>query len=322
MKAAVWTKYGSPEVIKIGDVKKPVPKANEILIKIYTSTITAGDCEMRRSDLPAWIWLPLRLYMGVFKPRIKVLGQELAGEIEALGKNVSQFNIGDKVFAPTQMSLGAHAEYICLPASFVISLKPESMSFEEATTLPTGGLNALHFLRKANIKNGDKVLINGAGGSIGTYGVQLAKLWGAEVTCVDAQDKLEMLSSIGADYVLDYEHVDFTRTGKTYDIIIDIVGKSPFSRCVHILNPNGRYIQGNPRLSTVFRGLWVSAFGNKKVINALAPYKIENLEYVKNLVTEGKIKPVIDKTFPIDQIVEAHHYVENGLKKGNVVITI
>jgi NADPH:quinone reductase-like Zn-dependent oxidoreductase len=322
MKAITWTKYGPPEVLQLCEVKKPIPKPNEVLIKIRATTVTAGDCELRRFEIARWIWIPLRLYMGIFKPRIRILGQELAGEIEAIGSKVSQFKPGDSIFAPTQMSFGAYAQYICLPADYTISARPANISYEEAATIPTGGLNALHFVRKANIQAGQHLLINGAGGSIGTYAIQLAKLLGAEVTAVDSAKKLETLKSIGADHVIDYTKTDFSKTGIQYDAIIDIVGKRTFSRCVKALKKNGICIMGNPRFSGLVRGLWISKTSGKKVVPAMADYKTENLNYLRALMASGKLRSVIDKRYSLEEITEAHSYVERGDKIGNLVIMI
>jgi NADPH:quinone reductase-like Zn-dependent oxidoreductase len=322
MNAIVWTKYGPPDVLQSKEVEKPTPKDNEVLIKVYAATVTAGDCEMRRFDLPAWIWIPIRLYMGLRKPRIKILGQELAGEVDSVGNKVTQFKKGDPVFAATEMRFGSYAEYACLPDTYSIAIKPTSMTYEEAATIPTGGLNALHFLRSGNIRSGQKVLINGAGGSIGTYAVQIAKSFGAHVTCVDSNSKLDMLRSIGTDQVIDYTKEDFTKNGETYDIIIDVVGKTSFSRTVRSLSQNGYYILGNPRLGGMIRGLWISITTSKKVISKLASYKPEDLIYLKELIEEGKIKSVIDKKYPLEKVAEAHRYVETGQKTGNVVIAI
>ncbi|KPK28493.1 MAG: NADPH:quinone oxidoreductase [Desulfobacterales bacterium SG8_35_2] len=339
MKAIVFTKYGPPDVLQLEEVEKPVPGDNEVLIKIHATTVTAGDCEMRRFDLPAWIWLPLRLYMGIRRPRIKILGQELAGEIESVGKNVTQFRKGDPVFCPTKMSLGAYAEYICMPGNYAIVKKPDNLSYEEAATIPTGGLNALHFLMKGNIKNGEKVLIYGAGGSIGTYAVQIAKSLGADVTSVDSTGKLDMLHSIGADHVIDYTKEDFTQNSNHYDVIFDVVGKSSFLGSIRSLRHNGRYLLANPNPSLLIRGLWVSTKNNlpgwatfhirseggqsgKKVITGLASYRTEHLNYLKELIEAGQLKPVIDRCYPLKQVAEAHTYVENGHKKANVVITV
>lgn len=322
MKAVVHRKYGPPEVLKMEEVDIPVPKDNQVRIKIHASTVTLGDCELRRFSLPLWIWLPLRLYMGVFRPRIKILGQELSGEIDEIGNNVTAFKQGDPVFAPTKMSLGAHAEYICLPADFVIAHKPPEISFIEAASIPTGGLNALYFVRKANILPGHKILINGAGGTIGTYAVQLAKEMGAEVTAVDTGEKLGVLRSIGADHVMDYTREDFTQDFDTYDAIIEIVCKSSISACLRSIKSHGRLVLGNPNLSSMFRSLWNNRKSSKKIINALAPYKNEDLNYLVELIQAGKLKPVIDRTFPLEDMIDAHRYVEIGHKIGHVGITI
>jgi len=322
MKAIVWTKYGSPDVLHFKEVNKPVPKDNEVLIKVYAATVTAGDCELRRFDIPALFWIFVRIMVGIRKPRIKTLGQELAGEIEWVGKKVTKFNKGDPVFAATEMRLGAYAEFACLPGNYPIAKKPLNMSYEEAATVPTGGLNALHFLREGKIGRGKKVLINGAGGSIGTYAVQIAKSYGAHVTCVDTRNKLDMLSSLGSDQVIDFEQEDFTRNGVTYDLIIDVVGRCSFSRTVKSLSKNGHYILGNPRLPEIIRGMWTSKTSGKKVVSRLARYSAEDLVFLKELIEDGKVKSVIDRKYPLEKTPQAHNYVEAGGKKGNVVITI
>lgn len=322
MKAIVATKYGSAEVLQLKEVEKPAPKNDEVLIKVYATTVTAGDCELRQFKMPALFWLPLRIYFGILKPRINVLGQELSGKIESVGKEVTEFKKGDLVFGSTQMRFGAYAEYVCLPSKYAIVIKPDNMSFEEAASLPTGGLNALHFIRKANIQQGEKVLIVGAAGSIGTLAVQMAKSAGAEVTCIDSTKKLNMLRSIGADHVIDYTQEDFTKSGKNFDVIIDVVGKSPYARTVKSLNQNGRFILGNPSLPGMIRGLWTSMTSDKKILFELAGYKKENLFYLKELFQAGKIKPVIDRSYPLKQMSEAHRYVDQQHKKGNVVITM
>ncbi len=331
MKAIIWTKYGPPDVLQLQEVEKPTPKDNEVLIKIYAATVFAGDCGIRSFDLPIWLWIPLRLIYGVLKPRKgkRILGQEFAGEIEAVGKEVKRFKQGDQVFGPTDMSGGAYAQYVCLRSNYPITLKPKNMNYEEAATVPVGGLNALHFMRKANIKSGEKVLINGAGGGIGTVAVQLAKYFGAEVTVVDSTQKLDMLRSIGADHLIDYEEEDFTINGETFDVIFDSVGKSSFSRSLKCLKPKGRYLLGNPPLRDMIRGLFVSMFGHptfsgtgKKVISSWAGYRLEALNNLKELIEAGHLKAVIDKLYPLEEIVEAHRYVETGQKAGNVVITV
>ena len=320
MKAIVYTEYGPPDVLQLKEVEKPVPKDNEVLIKIHATTVTAGDTEIRRFKFPILFWLPLRIYIGLIRPRRPILGQELAGEIEAVGKDVKLFRKGDQVFGPS--GSGAYAEYTCLPSIYAMAIKPVNMTFEEAATVPTGGLNALHFLRKGNIQRGEKVLINGAAGTIGTFAVQLAKYFGAEVTGVDSTGKLDMLRTIGADQVIDYTKEDFTKSGETYDVIFDVVGKSSFSRSVRSLKQNGRYILAIPELSRMVRGLWTSMISSKKVITGLASEKTEDLIFLKELIEAGKIKSVIDRRYPLEQIAEAHSYVEKGHKKGNVVITV
>ena len=323
MKAAILTGYGPPEVLELKEVETPTPADDEVLVRIVAATVFAGDCEMRAFDFPAAFWLPLRLMFGLTKPRknVQIPGQELAGVIQAVGKDVTGFKKGDEVFAPLE-KFGGCAEYLCLNAKKAIAIKPVNMSFEEAATVPVGGLNALHFVRKANIGSGDKLLINGAAGSIGTFAVQIAKIRGAQVTAVDGTRKLDMLRSIGADKVIDYTQEDFTRNGETYDAIIDVVGKSPYSRSVCSLNDNGRYILGNPRFSGFFRGLWTSMTSGKKVIAALTGYRTADLVFLRELIEAGTLRTVIDRRFPLEEIVAAHRYVESGEKTGHVVITV
>jgi len=321
MKAIVFTKYGPPDVLQLKDVEKPTPKDDEVLIKIHAATVATADCELRSFTFTLWLWLPLRIMFGVIKPRIRILGQELAGEIEAVGKNVKGFEKGDQVFAPIN-GFGAHAEYICLSGSAAMATKPTNMSYEEAASVTVFALNALHFIRKANIESGQKVIINGAGGSIGTIAVQLAKHFGAEVTAVDSAGKLDMLRSIGADHVIDYAQEDFTKNGETYDVILDVVGKSSFSPSMRSLRKNGRYVLANPRLLPILRGLWTSNTSSKKVLFEFASYKSEDLIFLRDLIQAGKIKSVIDRSYPLEQVAEAHRYVDSGQKMGNVVITI
>jgi NADPH:quinone reductase-like Zn-dependent oxidoreductase len=325
MKAIVCTAYGPPEVLQLSEVEKPIPKDNEVLIRIRATTVTAPDCELRRFDFPGWVWLPMRLWSGLIRPRIGVLGQELAGDIEAAGKDVRRFRSGDRVFAATGMGLGAHAEYICLreePEGGALAAMPANLSYEEAAAVPYGGREALQFLRKGEIRSGQKVLINGAGGSFGTFAVQLARLFGADVTAVDSAGKLEMLRSIGADHVVDYTRQDFTATGQTYDIIFDVVGKSPFARCVRALREDGRYLLANPGLSQLVRGLWTSMTSQKKVIFGAASGTSEDLAFLGGLIEAGRLRPVIDRCYPLEQMAEAHRYAETRQKKGNIVITV
>ena len=322
MKAIVFKKYGPPDVLQLKQVEKPVPRDNEVLVKVYAATATAGDCEIRRFDMPVLFWLPIRLYMGLIKPRIQILGQELAGVVESVGKDVKEFSKGDQVFAPTDARFGAYAEYKCVPSTSALALKPANMTYEEAAAVPVGGLNALHFLRKGNIQRGQKVLIYGSTGSIGTFAVQLARYFGAEVTAVCSTTNLDWVKSLGADKVIDYTKEDFSKNGETYDVIFETVGKSSFSRGIKSLKKNGFYLLANPGLSQTLRGLWTSITSSKKVVIALASYRTEDLIFLKELIEEGKIKSVIDRRYPLEQTVEAHRYVEKGHKKGNVVITL
>ncbi len=326
MKAVVWTNYGPPEVLQLQEVAKPIPKDDEVLIKIYATTVTAGDCEARALDFPPFLGFPMRLYVGIRKPaRVTILGQEFAGEIEAVGKKVRRFRPGDQVFAGTGFDMGGYAEYKSMPeesADGVLVLKPANMTFAEAAAVPTGGLEALHFLREAAVQPGQKVLINGAGGSIGTMAVQLACIYGAQVTAVDSAQKLDMLRSLGADHVIDYGQEDFTQNGQTYDVIFDVVGKSPFTGSMRSLKEHGRYLIANPRLSLIFRGPWASRRSGKKVFFGAASRKSEDLLYLKELIEAGKLKTVIDRRFPLAQAAEAHRYVETGQKAGNVILTV
>lgn len=328
MKAVVLTKFGPPEVLQIQEVAKPAPKDNEVLIRIYATTVTTGDCELRRLKLPLGLGLPIRIVVGLIRlirPRPIILGQELAGEIEAVGKGVTRFRRGDPVFAWTGLRLGAYAQYTCLPEKGVLVIKPSNMTYEEAAVLPVGGLEAVHFLRKGTIQSGQKVLINGAGGSIGTFAVQLAKYYGAEVTGVDSTQKLDMLRSIGADHVIDYTQDDFTKSGETYDILFDVIGKSSVSGSLRSLKPNGRYLLGNPDLSQRVQGRWISWRSSKKVVpyaTRTASEYAEDSMSLKELIEAGKIKSTIDRRYPLEQIAEAHRYVDTGQKKGNVVITV
>jgi NADPH:quinone reductase-like Zn-dependent oxidoreductase len=327
MKAIIWTKYGPPDVLQLKELEKPTPKDNEVLVKIHATTVTAGDCEQRSLQLPFWHALPMRAYIGLKRPmRIIILGMELAGEIETVGKDVKRFKEGDQVFASTGfVGMGACLEYKCLPEEpegGALALKPANMTYEEAAAVPIGGHEALCFLRQGNIQRGDKVLINGAGGTIGTFAVQLAKYYGAEVTGVESTKKLDMLRSIGADHIIDYTKEDFTKNGETYDFILDIVGKSSFSSSIRSLNRNGRYLIADPGPSQIIRGRWTSRTSSKKVIFGAAHPKTEDLIFLKELIEAGKIKSVIDRSYPLEQTNEAHRYVEQGHKKGHVVITV
>jgi NADPH:quinone reductase-like Zn-dependent oxidoreductase len=326
MKAVITTKYGAPEVLEIREVEKPAPKDDEILIKIYATTVTAGDCELRSLKLPFLYQLMLRMGFGFTKPRAKIPGTELAGEIEAVGKNVKRFNEGDRVFGAAGMSFGTNAEYISLPAEpgemeGGVAIMPANMTYEEAATVPFGGRDSLHFLRLGKIQDGQKILINGAGGSIGTFAIQLAKYYGAEVTAVDSTAKLDMLRSIGADHVIDYTKEDFTRNGQVYDVIFDVIGKVSFSRSKKSIKHNGTYLLANP-VSQLVSALWTRMTSDYTVIMQTASGTIADLTYLRDLIEDGKLITIIDRTYPLEQIVEAHRYVEGGGKLGNVVITV
>ena len=325
MKAMVWTQFGPPDVLQLKEVAKPTPKDHEVLIRIYATTVTAGECALRSLKIPIAFRLPLRIYVGLIRPRPMILGQELAGEIEAVGNEVTRFRQGDQVFAWTGLGLGAYAEYTCLPEDGVLAIKPATMTYEQAAALPVGGLEAVYFLRKGHIQSGEKVLICGAGGSIGTFAVQLAKYFGAEVTAVDSTGKLDMLRSLGADHVIDYTQADFTTNGETYDVIFDVVGKSSFTRSVRSLTHNGRYLLGNSRLSQRVRGQWTSRRSSKQVTlweARTASEYTEDFMFLTELIEAGKIQSVIDRCYPFEQTAEAHRYVDTGQKKGNVVITL
>jgi len=323
MKAILWTKYGPPDVLQLKEIEKPTPKENEVLIKIHATTVTAGDCEMRGMKVSLLYRIFMRLYIGLRKPkRITILGMELAGEIESVGKDVNRFKKGDQVFAaPSFNKLGTYTEYICLPEESkdgLLAKKPVNMTYEEAASVPIGGLEALHFIGKGNVKSEQKVLINGAGGTIGTYAVQLAKYYGAEVTCVDSKGKLEMIKSIGADHVIDYTQEDFTKNEETYDVIFDVVGKRSLSDFKKSIKKNGLLILANPKLSHVIR----SRFSSMKIKVRKLNSKLEDLLFLKELIEEGKIESVVDKIFSLEDAVEAHRYVETGNKIGHVVIKI
>ena len=323
MKAIVYTKYGPPDTLQLKEVEKPAPRNNEVLIRVYAATVTSEDCTFRKGDP-----FIARFATGLTRPKITTLGSNLAGEIEAVGKDVKQFKQGDQVFAASDAALGAHAEYICLPEEGALALKPANMTSGEAASVCGGGLTSLPFLRDTGkIQRGQKVLINGASGSVGTSAVQLAKYFGAEVTGVCSTANLELVESLGADKVIDYTTEDFTKTGQTYEIIFDAVGKSSFSRCKGSLKQRGVYLSTVLTVAILFQMLWTSKIGSKKamiVFTGLRPSseKTKDLIFLKELAEAGGIKPVIDRRYPLEQTPEAHSYVEKGHKKGNVVITV
>ena len=325
MRAIACTGYGPPDVLELRDVPKPVPKDNEVLVRIRATTVSAADCELRRFDFAPWIWVPIRLAFGIRRPRQPVLGQELAGDIESVGKDVRSFGTGDRVFAATGIGLGAHAEYICLrenPKTGAIATMPANLGYEEAAAVPYGGGEALEFLRKANVRSGQRVLVNGAGGSFGTFAVQLAKDLGAHVTAVDGAPKLEMLRGIGADRVIDYAQEDFTDSTETYDVIFDVVRNTPSARMVRLLTKNGWLLMANPGFLQIVRAKWASRGSRKRVSFAGSGATSEDLAYLRGLVEAGRLHPVIDRQFPLEQMVEAHRYAESGQKLGNVVVVV
>jgi NADPH:quinone reductase-like Zn-dependent oxidoreductase len=309
MKAVVCSKYGPPEVLQFKDVEKPVPKNNQVLIKVKATTVHIGDTKVRRLEpglgsVKDFFFKPLmRVKLGFNRPRKGILGMELSGEIEAVGKDVTLFKTGDAVFASTEFEFGAYAEYCCMSEDAILAVKPTNMTFEEAAPLSNGGLTALLNLRKANIQKGQRVLIYGASGSVGTYAVQLAKYFGAEVTGVCSTSNLEMVKSLGADKLIDYTQKDFTKSGEIYDVIFDAVGKIEFSKRKKSLAKSGVFLN-------------VLALSNN------FKFKVRDLIFLKELCEEGKLRTVIDKCYSMSQIVEAHSYVDKGHKKGNVAITI
>jgi NADPH:quinone reductase-like Zn-dependent oxidoreductase len=324
MKAIVYTEYGSPDVLRLEEVTKPTPKDDEVLIKVHAATVTAGDVNMRGFTFvpPGFGPLP-RLMFGLRQPKKAILGTELAGEIEAVGKDVTLFKKGDLIFGIGSTVVGAYAEYACRPAAGPLVIKPANLTYEEAAALPFGAGTALYFLRdKARLQPGQQVLIIGASGGVGVYAVQLAKYYGADVTGVCSTTNVELVKSLGADKVIDYTREDFTQNGQTYDIIFDTVGKTSFSQCKNALKPQGQYLAGAGGPPEFGQMLWTSIRGGKKVQAGMSSERKEDLIFIKELVEAGKIKPVIDRCYPLEQTAEAHRYVDQGHKKGNVTITV
>jgi len=321
MKAIVYHEYGAADVLRVMEIEKPVAENDEIRIRVHAVEATKADCEMRGFQFAVqWFWLPLRIAVGITRPKQPVLGGYFSGVVDSVGKDVSNFRRGDEVFGSAGLHFGAYGEYLCLPASYTIVSKPANMNFEEAAAVPLGGLNALHFLRKAGIRTGESVLINGAGGSIGSFAVQIAKSMGAEVTAVDSGIKCDMWMRIGADHFIDYTREDFTRSGRSYDVIFNMVANSSYSSCVNSLKPGGRYLMGNPRLADMLRAVITSTFTDKTALFAFAGETEDELLALKSMVEAGELTSVIDKIYPPEQAVEAHRRVETEQRLGIVII--
>ena len=318
MRAILWDRYGPPEVLRPGQVPIPEPRANEIRIKIHCTTVTAGDCELRAFKPPQpWVAVPLRIALGIFKPRHRVPGMELAGVVDAVGSAVTQYQPGDRVVGGTDIGLGAYAEYICLKENHALGRIPDNVSYEAAVTLPVGGINGLHFMKLANIQSGEHVLINGAGGSIGSYALQIAKQKGATITAVDSGPKLPALAALGANHTMDYTVDSVADSGKRYDVVFDVVGSLPYHKAKHLLTPTGRLVVANPTGSYLLRGAT-----NKRVFVRFATETNEAYEHLLQQLSAGTITPLIDKRVPLEDMVEAHHYVESGQKSGILVVNL
>ncbi|HEX5643237.1 MAG TPA: NAD(P)-dependent alcohol dehydrogenase [Thermoleophilia bacterium] len=325
MKAIVCTAYGDPDVLKLEEVEKPRPKQGEVLVRVHATTASRADCEIRRFEFPAWIWLPIRLAFGVVRPRVRILGQEFAGEVAALGDGTTSYAPGDRVYGTTGIGLGAYAEYVCAGgrrAGSIVSPMPATLSYAEAAAVPYGAMEAHRFLGKAGVGAGQRVLIIGAGGSFGTYAVQLANHAGAEVVAVDSAGKLEMLREIGAAQVIDYTAQDWDDGAGDFDIVFDVIGRAPFGRVVRLLRPGGRYVVGMPHTAQVIRGLWASLTGGKKMVFSSGTATGEHLRAVTELIEAGALRPVIDRQYPLEQMAEAHRYAETEQKLGNIVIVV
>nr|WP_315485810.1 NAD(P)-dependent alcohol dehydrogenase [uncultured Undibacterium sp.] len=322
MKVIVYEQYGAPEVLRLRDVEKPTPKDNEVLIKTHATTVTSADWRVRSLTVPTGFGLITRLVFGVLRPKQAILGTELAGVIESVGKNVTKFKLGDQVFAFSDAAMGCYAEYKCMPENGSIALKPANLTYEEAASLSFGGTTALDFLRRGKLQHGESILINGASGGVGTAVVQLAKHFGAEVTGVCGSTNVDLVRSLGASHVIDYTKEDFTQNGKSYDVIVDTVGTAPYARCKSSLKEGGRLLMVLAGLPDMLWIPWVSMTSNKKLIAGPASSRAEDLRFLAELAQAGEFKSVIDRRYQFEQIVEAHRYVDTGRKKGNVVVTL
>lgn len=325
MKAIVWGQYGPPEVLRLEEVDKPIPKDNEVLIRIHSAGISAGDCETRSLSFGLLFRIAFRIIFGLTKPRNIILGQEYSGIIESIGKDVTFYKAGDKVFGTTGLHFGAYAEYICIPErgnDGILSSSPKNLTLEEAACLPLGGLEALHFIRKSHLKNGQSILINGAGGSIGTAAIQLAKQAEAIVTAVDSTEKLNLLREVGADHVIDYTQEDFTQNSQQYDVIFDVVGKANFKDALNSLRPHGNYVIANPKFLLMVQVLLAKVTTNKNAYTGASAPRSDDLAYIKDMAEAGQLATYIDKKYAMEDIVAAHKYIEAGHKKGNLILKI
>lgn len=323
MKAITYARYGPPEVLELSEVSKPVPGDDEVLIRVQAAEATKSDVEMRRFKFAVkWFWLPLRIACGVRRPRRRILGGYFSGEIASVGRNVTEFSGGEQVYGACGLRFGAYGEFVALPASYPIAIKPGNMSFAEAAAVPLGGFNALHFMRLAGIEPGEKVLINGAGGSIGSHAIQIAKSMGAEVTAVDSAIKEQMLRRMGADHFIDYTKQTFTAMGRTYDVIFDMVAGSDYSACIRTLNPGGRYLTCNPRLSVMLRSFFTTRFTSKTARFAFASETRAALGTLKEMIEDGRVKSIVERVFPMEEAADAHRHVETEQRLGAVVLAI
>lgn len=323
LKASVNTEYGAPDVVEIKEIEKPVPSDNEVLVKIYATTVNAADSRLRGMNVPPGFKLISRLLFGITRPRNQVLGTEFAGEVVALGNKVTHFAVGDAVFGANDGAMGCHAEYAVVSETGVITKKPATLTFEEASAIPFGAHASLVFLRDfGKIKPGERVLINGASGALGVYAVQLAKYYGAEVTGVCSGKNFDLVRSLGADHVIDYTKEDFTQNGETYDIVYDTVGKVTYNGCKASLSENGRCLLAVAGIPDYFRMMWISITGGKKLVTGVAISKKKDLEFIKSRIEEGALQPVIDRHYPLADIAEAHRYVDAGHKRGSVTIIV
>lgn len=310
-------------MLSLGDVARPEPGDDELLIETHAAEVTKADCEMRRFSFPVkWFWLPLRFAFGLVRPKRNILGGYFSGVVVAVGKDVSRFQPGDAIFGATKLRFGAHGEFLCLPEHYTLEKKPDNISFEQAAAVPLGGLNAIHFMRKARLQAGESILINGAGGSIGTFAVQIAKRMGAEVTAVDHGAKADMLRDIGADHFIDYTREDFTRLDQAYDVIFDMVVDSSYSGCIGRLKPGGRYLMGNPRVADMLRSIVTPRFSDKQVYFEFAGENHEELRELAHRLEAGEIRPVVDRVYPLEQIADAHRRVETEARLGIVVVSL